>query len=82
MSVILTLSFGLFGLSSRRILVQRCSGLKRFIFLIGPVTALPHITPFRLKIIIILKCLPTNRARILTRIRFTTRVRTLRSRLP
>lgn len=39
------------GLRCRRILVQRCSGLKRFMFLIGRETALPQRTLLDLNVI-------------------------------
>lgn len=76
-----SLSFGLFGLSSMRVLVQRCSGLKRLTFLIVRVTALPQRTDLGLKLMPKPKWLCTTRRTTLNRIVFTSRIRTLRSSL-
>lgn len=71
------MSFGLFGLSRTRVLVQRWSGLKRFVFLTGVATALWHRTELGLNDILRLNWLRRARRTTLSRIVFTNRIRTL-----
>lgn len=77
-----TLSLWGRGLSPIRILVQRCSGLQRFMFLTGLATALPHRTLLGLNLMPRLKCLVSKSCSILSRILFTSRIRTLFKALP